>query len=135
MEEENFKPEPESKGETSDMGMPEPAEGLGKFKSVEALMDAYGQLEAEFTRRSQRLKALEKQLAERVEPAAPTEEELFQAVSKSSGVRARVLSDYLQELRGVPLLAGGAAVPAPAKRPSSIAEAGSLALGYFKSQN
>ena len=33
---------------------------LGKFKSVDALARAYGALEAEFTRRSQRLKELEK---------------------------------------------------------------------------
>jgi hypothetical protein len=32
---------------------------LGKFKDVKALMDAYTSLEAEFTRRSQRLKELE----------------------------------------------------------------------------
>lgn len=34
---------------------------LGKFKDVNALLAAYGALEAEFTRRSQRLKALEKE--------------------------------------------------------------------------
>ena len=32
------------------------AAGLGKFKSVDALMNAYLSLEAEFTRRSQRLR-------------------------------------------------------------------------------
>lgn len=32
---------------------------LGKFKSVDALLDAYNSLEAEFTRRSQRLRELE----------------------------------------------------------------------------
>ncbi len=36
------------------------AAGLGKFKSVDALMSAYLSLEAEFTRRSQRLKELKK---------------------------------------------------------------------------
>jgi hypothetical protein len=36
---------------------------LGKFKDVNALARAYGALEAEFTRRSQRLKELENQLA------------------------------------------------------------------------
>ena len=33
---------------------------LGKFKDVQTLMQAYTDLEAEFTRRSQRLKELEK---------------------------------------------------------------------------
>lgn len=32
---------------------------LGKFRSVDALMKAYGSLQAEFTRRSQKLKELE----------------------------------------------------------------------------
>ena len=35
------------------------ASALGKFKSVDALLSAYRSLEAEFTRRSQRLKELE----------------------------------------------------------------------------
>ena len=33
---------------------------LGKFRDVNALAEAYGALEAEFTRRSQRLRELEK---------------------------------------------------------------------------
>ena len=35
---------------------------LGKFKSVDALLNAYNSLEAEFTRRSQRLRELEARL-------------------------------------------------------------------------
>ena len=35
------------------------AADLGKFKDVKALLNAYNSLEAEFTRRSQRLKELE----------------------------------------------------------------------------
>ena len=37
---------------------------LGKFKDQNALLNAYGALEAEFTRRSQKLKALERRLSE-----------------------------------------------------------------------
>ena len=44
-----------SKEETAGETVPD----LGKFKSVDALLRAYGELEAEFTRRSQKLKALE----------------------------------------------------------------------------
>ncbi|MBQ8296097.1 MAG: hypothetical protein IJX87_06695 [Clostridia bacterium] len=40
-------------------GMEDGSTVLGKFKSVDALMNAYGSLQAEFTRRSQRLKELE----------------------------------------------------------------------------
>lgn len=37
---------------------------LGKFKSAEALLDAYNNLEKEFTRRSQSLKEMERKLSE-----------------------------------------------------------------------
>jgi hypothetical protein len=42
---------------------------LGKFKDVKALMEAYSNLEAEFTRRSQRLKELENAIKEQNAPA------------------------------------------------------------------
>lgn len=41
--------------------------GLGKFKSVDALLQAYESLQSEFTRRSQRLKKLEKEVENRAE--------------------------------------------------------------------
>ncbi len=119
----------------------------GKFGSADALLRAYESLEAEFTRRSQRLKELEGRNKEEKPPEAGqaeppsaeglraerTSEELYRAVTGNESVRARVLSDYLASLRGVPLMGGsGAGVSAPAVRPKSIAEAGALALGYFK---
>lgn len=118
---------------------------LGKFKSVDALMRAYNELEAEFTRRSQRLKVLEERTKEaqapqegQAEELPKTErgsEELYRAVMENGSVRARVLSDYLESLKGVPLLTqSGVGVTAPAYRPKSFAEAGNLALGYFKSE-
>ncbi len=118
-------------------------EELGKFKSVGALKRAYEQLEAEFTRRSQRLKALEEAQAEgqvQQTPQPETEEEraenLYRAINENEGVRARVVSDYLASLKGVPLMAGGGVgVTAPKARAKSIAEAGELALGYFRNQN
>ena len=142
--------EEENVGRNPEEGTPE----LGKFKSVGALARAYSELEAEFTRRSQRLKALEEQLgatplqsatpAQSMTPAQseapsgarPTEEELLRAVNENEGVRARILSDYLSSLKGVPLMAGGGnAVAAPKSRPKSIEEAGKLALGYLRNQN
>lgn len=113
---------------------------LGKFKSVDALLRAYGELEAEFTRRSQKLKAFEEASKENEKTPSPCEqaqvapsEELYRAVMQDESVKARVLSDYLASLKGVPLLSGsGSGVSAPSDRPKSIAEAGKLALGYFK---
>lgn len=113
---------------------------LGKFKSVEALMRAYRELEAEFTRRSQKLKALEESAppagGNTEENRAPRDEDLYREVTKNEGVRARILSDYLSSLRGVPLMTGGGAgVKAPSDKPKSIREAGNLALGYLRNQN
>ena len=42
------------------VGEAEKGETIGKFKSVEALLDAYNNLEKEFTKKSQRLSQLEK---------------------------------------------------------------------------
>lgn len=57
--EESMQREVDAKDE---LGVPRNAStALGKFKDVDALFKAYGNLQAEFTRRSQRLKELEKQ--------------------------------------------------------------------------
>ena len=145
MEEENAKIEPSEPCEA------QKAPDLGKFKSVDALVRAYGELEAEFTRRSQRLRALEEQSKAQPEPqggqtdtpSAPeparpereSAEELYRAVNENEGVRARVLSDYLESLKGVPLMTGsGTGVTAPAARPKTFAEAGKLAVGYLKTR-
>ena len=134
--EENGKANPEAEEKTEQAASPD----LGKFKSVDALLRAYGELESEFTRRSQRLKELE----ERSGPignglsqnGAPHDDELYRAVMENEGVRARVLGDYLSSLKGVPLMTGaGTGVTAPVKRPASIAEAGKLALGYLKNNS
>ena len=131
---------------------PAPAQmpNLGKFQNVEALMRAYQELEAEFTRRSQRLKALEaaalsaadgktdKNADGTAAEDAQTEnadDALIRAVRGNEGVRTRIVGEYLASLSGVPLLAGsGAGVTAPAERATTLRQAGALALGYLKHQ-
>lgn len=131
---------------------PAPAQmpNLGKFQNVEALMRAYQELEAEFTRRSQRLKALEaaalsaadgktdKNADGTAAEDAQTEnadDALLRAVRGNEGVRTRIVGEYLASLSGVPLLAGsGAGVTAPAERATTLRQAGTLALGYLKHQ-
>ena len=112
----------------------EPAPDLGKFKSVDALLRAYSELEAEFTRRSQKLKALEDAASQKREEAgAVRDEDIYRMVNENDGVRARVLSDYLASLKGVPLLAdSGVGVTADNTAPKTFAEAGHHALGYLK---
>jgi hypothetical protein len=58
-EENVYQTEQAAQPATAEMGE-QGATALGKFKSVNALLEAYGALEAEFTRRSQRLKELER---------------------------------------------------------------------------
>lgn len=103
--------------------MAENEQDLGKFKSVDALLKAYEELEAEFTRRSQRLKALE-------------ESEQRKAEEKpSKELKRQLLEELLQSQQSVPLLEkAGTGVTVPVSRPKSFAEAGSLALDYFKSE-
>lgn len=131
---------------------PAPAQmpNLGKFQNVEALMRAYQELEAEFTRRSQRLKALEaaalsaadgktdKNADGTAAEDAQTEnadDALLRAVRGNEGVRTRIVGEYLASLSGVPLLAGsGAGVTAPPERATTLRQAGALALGYLKHQ-
>ena len=120
--------EEENNNANSEGGMSESGLLAGKFKSVDALLHAYGELEAEFTRRSQRLKALEERLG-------PESGERGQA-AHGDGPRSASATDAPQEpVRGVTLMgAGGAGVIAPVRRPASISEAGTLALGYLKRQ-
>ncbi|MCM1438136.1 MAG: hypothetical protein NC131_02835 [Roseburia sp.] len=117
----------------------------GKFKDVEALMQAYQALEAEFTRRSQRLKELEANK----EISAPEHEHTDNAETPSQGaektaaanvaplsdeVKNAVIEEYLNGVvskRGVPFVTSGGAVAAQRRTPSTLREAGALASKLF----
>lgn len=58
---------------------------LGKFKSVDALLQAYNSLQAEFTRRSRRLRELEGKLAENAATAPAGGDEETAPVEKALG--------------------------------------------------
>lgn len=70
---------------------------LGKFRSVDALAEAYGALEAEFTRRSQRLKELEKQ-ADNFHPGAFRR--FFDSGGKAAEKRSRRGEKFLRSPDG-----------------------------------
>ena len=137
--------------ETAEAEKREAATVLGKFKDVKTLMKAYSDLEAEFTRRSQRLKELEKEnKAASVpdgegitpsqtsdgnsnEPAQKSDEERIADALADKAVRDAVIGDYLKGLaeKSVPLVAGGGAVTAPRNKPKSVREAGNLAKQFL----
>ena len=137
------------------------AAALGKFKDVQTLMKAYSDLEAEFTRRSQRLKELEKE--NKAEPnldeekATPSrtggdcappskgdgacstpsqksdDERIAEALSDKK-VRDAIIGDYLRGLaeNKIPLVGGGGAVTAPRNTPKTVKEAGKFARQFLK---
>ena len=75
---------------------------LGKFKDVNALLKAYGSLQAEFTRRSQRLKELERQAEKRKNVHTESTSEKAESVEKASesvGTGAEKLRSLAKERR------------------------------------
>lgn len=116
------------------------APDLGKFKDVQTLLKAYSDLEAEFTRRSQRLKELEHGNKAEAEPdgaeASPSrQDELLKRALSDGRVRDAVIGEYLKgvaEGKGVTLLSGGGGVSAPRAVPKSVKEAGKLASEFLK---
>ena len=82
----------------------EVAADLGKFKDVKALLDAYNSLEAEFTRRSQRLRELESNKAENPpaqaasgEPSAHTQNSASLYEAAAGGTTLFVTTHYMDE--------------------------------------
>ena len=131
------------------------AGAFGKFESADALWKAYNSLQAEFTRRSQRLKELEKAAEENnaqranevptpeASASAPAatpeatpedEEDLFVKANASEKVRRRIVGEYLSEVKrgAVPLMKSGEGLRCPPERPKNLEDAGKMALGYFK---
>lgn len=125
----------------------EGAAAFGKFRSAEALLNAYNSLEAEFTRRSQRLRELEGREAARAPETenARAEEnaganapaaELHGALPGGEEFRKeveRAVNAYLSKERPPYLMAeGGAFTAAPAQKVHTLEEAGALAAAMFR---
>lgn len=137
--------EREVTAETAEAEVKEAATELGKFKDVKALMEAYTALEAEFTRRSQRLKELEANKeqsspAEAASAEAPSQAEMPSAAESDKlpdEVKKAVIEEYLNGVcahRGVPFVTGGGAVATVRRVPSNLQEAGTLAKKYLQNK-
>ena len=110
---------------------------LGKFESVSALLAAYKSLEAEFTRRSQRLKELEDGNKAHTDERAPSCEsrEGVNTVNLDESVKNAVIEEYLKTVasgKSVPLIVGGVSSAAPRFTPKTVKEAGALAEKFLK---
>lgn len=135
----------ETKGEKNE------AISLGKFKDVNALLSAYDSLQAEFTKRSQRLRELEgKASSDKVERKEENsekfrsvpdgaEEKHENAESINETLKSEILKEYLKSVIGAKQTAvvmdgAGVGVRTPADRPKSISEAGELAKKLLSSE-
>ncbi len=107
---------------------------LGKFKDVEALMSAYNSLQAEFTKRCQRIKELESAVAS-VDKENPTQAKVVQATEKEQDTTSNgddAVKEYLKSLFGrrrsaIVLDSSGFSVRTPVSRPRTVRAAGELA--------
>ncbi len=115
-----------------EQGAESSAVSLGKFKDANALLTAYNNLQAEFTKRCQRVKELEAQIATAVDKEqSPTGTE---SVEQNLSVEKKddVLKEYLKELlsrkqRAIVLDGAGVGVKTPIERPKTFEQAGQLA--------
>lgn len=104
---------------------------LGKFKDVGALLNAYNSLQAEFTKRCQKIKELEGKLDDKtIVPSAPQAEKVEKVDTKEE--KEKAIKEYLLDILGkkpsaVIMDGAGTSVKTPVNRPTTILEAGNLA--------
>ena len=108
------------------------AVSLGKFKDVNALLAAYNSLQAEFTKRCQRIKELERSVAvDKDTPTEQTAEAVNRTLSITEEEKRDFIRGYLKEIMGAKSKAivmdgSGAGIKTPANKPKTVEEAGSL---------
>ena len=139
--------------EKKDLGERQTQVSLGKFKDVNALLNAYNSLEAEFTKRCQRLKELEGShqveqtkvsnevggLEEVTNPVDATLNEEKITEEKDASKKAQeekskeeILKEYLKGVmnskqQAVIMDSEGVIVTSPIAKPKTVLEAGNLA--------
>jgi hypothetical protein len=109
---------------------------LGKFKDVNALLSAYNSLQAEFTKRCQRVKELEGQmlLADKVIPAESVIGSIAEKKEQDTTpeIKDEIIREYLKDLLGrkrnaIVMDGAGEGVRTPVRRPKTVRAAGELA--------
>ena len=123
--------------EEKESGEKEEKVSLGKFKDVNALLNAYNSLEAEFTKRCQRVKELENMVKGETKVPFGVENEEKDAQGTNREDREDVLKEYLKGVlfskqTAVIMDNGGVGLKAPIDKPKSISEAGILAKEILK---
>ena len=105
----------------------------GKFKDASALLNAYNSLEAEFTKRCQRIKELETQLsvADKGQTPAQTESN-EQTPDKNEILKSYVRNVLLGKQSAIVLDGAGMGAKTPVERPKTFDQAGKLATEILK---
>ena len=127
-----------AEAEQVEKGEEKEAVSLGKFKDVKSLIHAYNSLQAEFTKRCQRIKELEGEKEKDDKTVTVPSKELsvdnsvaFQGATEE--MKKQILKDYLKgvmEFKQKALIldeGASASVKTPKTKPKTIAEAGALA--------
>jgi predicted nuclease with TOPRIM domain len=111
---------------------------LGKFKDVNALIEAYNSLQSEFTKRCQKLKELEGKIS-LSDKQNPSNEQSASVDKENTNFKDKqqVLKEYLFEILGkkpqaVVMDGQGVGVKAPVLKPMTIGDAGNLAKDFFQ---
>lgn len=107
-------------------------EGYGKFKDAKSVLEAYDSLQAEFTKRCQRVKELEGKLseAEKAIGQPSTEKKVLSEDEKNAVIR-----EYVAEIlknRAEPVMTVGSTVYSPRRTAKTVAEAGAMAKELIK---
>lgn len=116
------------------LGAKESSVSYGKFKDATALLNAYNSLEAEFTKRCQRVKELESALQSAEKEKTPTESQANTDTEKEITLKEkeRILKEYLKSVlqsqpKSIVLDGAGVGVKTMVEKPKTISEAGKLA--------
>lgn len=111
---------------------------LGKFKDVQSLLSAYNSLEAEFTKRCQKLKELECALSVG-DKVIPQPETVIEKDKPSEEEKNEILKEYVRSVLCkkpiAPIMDGsGVGVKSQSVRPKNLREASTLAKELFIKQ-
>lgn len=114
---------------------------LGKFKDVSSLLKAYNNLQAEFTKRCQRIKELEgANKIDKAEGESQPTPNVFEGTDEPKREIAvdknEIVKEYLKEVIGAKqtavILGGeGVSIKTPVQKPTTIEQAGMLAKQIF----
>ena len=109
---------------------------LGKFKDVDALLNAYNSLQSEFTKRCQKIKELESKMGMGDKTEVPPQSQEENSADGDTTSKDDVLREYLLDVmkkksKAIVMDGAGVGVKTPVSRPKTFEEAGSLAKQMF----